>query len=188
MEQFDGDISHFDNRWAGDKGVHARFYTNPVKDEAASAEAGRPIYRDKEFIEIVAAGNANNIVKRKATDEDRQRFREQYARYKEGDLEQVVGTPLVEVSWLTRSQVEELSYMRIRTLEALANLDDGACAKVAGLYDLKQRAQNHLQNAEGAAPLEAAHRKMQEMQSEMDAMKQTIQEQTDLLKKLQGSK
>lgn len=190
MEQFDGDISHFDpnNRYLGDKGVHARFYNMPVKDEAASAEAGRPIFQDKEFIEIVAAGNANNIIKRKATAEDKQRFREQYGRFKDGDADQIVGTPLSEVAWLTRSQVEELSYMRIRSLEALANLDDSACAKVAGLYDLKKRAKAHVDRAAEAAPTEALHRENEELKNQLAALKQIVDEQTSLLKDLKEKK
>lgn len=188
MEQFDGDVSHFDNRYAGDKGVHARFYMMPVKDEAKSAEAGRPIFVDKEFVEIVAAGNANNIIKRKATAEDKQRFREQYSRFKDGDLTQIVGTPLSEVPWLTRSQVEELSYMRIRSLEALASLDDSVCAKVAGLYDLKKRAAAHVEKAGLAAPVEALHKENEDLKNQIAALVQTVDEQTKLLKELQAKK
>lgn len=188
MEQFDGDVSHFENRWAGDKGVHARFYNMPVKDEAASAEAGRPIFKDKEFVEIVAAGNQNNIIKRKATSEDKARFQAQYERFKQGDGEQLIGTPLSEVPWLTRSQVEELNYMRIRTLEALGNLNDEACAKVAGLYDLKKRAAAHLEKAGQAAPVEALHKENEDLKNELTALKQVVQEQTALLKQLQEKK
>jgi hypothetical protein len=188
VEQFDGDITHFDNRYAGDAGVHARFYIMPIKDEEASAEAGRPIYNDKEFIEIVAAGNANNIIKRKASSEDKQRFHKQYTLFKAGNEDQEIGTHLSEVPWLTRSQVEELCYMKIRTLEALANLDDSACAKVAGLYDLKKRAANHVQKASEAAPVEALHRENTELKNQIAALAQTVEEQTKLLQELKASK
>ena len=188
MEQFDGDIAHFDNRYAGDKGVHARFYVMPVKDDAASAEAGRPIFQDKEFVEIVAAGNQNNIIKRKATQEDRHRFHEQYSRFKAGSSDQMIGTPLSEVTWLTRSQVEELSYMNIRSLEALANLNDEACSRVAGLYDFKRRAAAHIEKAGQYAPVEALHRENEDLKNQLAALTETVKEQTALLKQLQEKK
>lgn len=188
MEMFDGNIQDFDNRYAGDAGVHARFYNMPVKDEEASAQEGRPIYNDKVFIEIVAAGNANNIVKRKATQEDRNRFRRQFELFQQGSEDQLIGTPLSEVPWLTRSQVEELSYMKIRTLESLANLDDAMCAKVAGLYDLKKRASAHVAKAAGAAPLEALHLENETLKNQLAALTQTVQEQIEVIKELKGKK
>lgn len=188
MEMFDGNIQDFDNRYAGDAGVHARFYNMPVKDEAASAEAGRPMFVDKEFVEIVAAGNANNIIKRKATSEDKNRFRRQYELFKQGNEDQLVGTHLNEVPWLTRSQVEELAYMKIRTLEALASVDDAMCAKVAGLYDLKKRASNHVQKAADAAPLEALHAENEDLKNKVAALTQVVEEQTQLLKDLKAAK
>jgi hypothetical protein len=188
METFDGNIQDFDNRHAGDKGVHARFYNTPVKDEEASAREGRPMFNDKVFVEIVAAGNANNIVRRKANDEDKRRFHRQYELFLQGSESQLVGTALTEVPWLTRSQVEELAYMRIRTLEALANTDDAMCAKVAGLYDLKKRAAAHLALAVSAAPMEALHLENETLKNQLAALTQTVQEQIQVIKDLKEKK
>ena len=60
----DYDLRDFDGRFRADQGVQARFYTLPMQDHAATAEHGRPMFKDTEFVEILAAGNANNIVKR----------------------------------------------------------------------------------------------------------------------------
>lgn len=177
MEAVDYDINVFNGgRYAADKSVYARFYTQPVQDDAASAEAGRPIFRDVVFIEIRAAGNQNNIIKRKATREDMGRFARQYELFKQGDGEQVVGTPLTEVPWLTRSQVEELAYLRIRSLEALASLSDETCSKYAGMYDLKRKAAAALEAAEKAAPMTALAEENKQLKGELEVLKQQMNE------------
>lgn len=181
MPQFDDDVNDFENRYAGDKGVHARFYMFPQKNEAKSASAGRPIFDETEFVEIFASGNSTNIVKRPARQMDKDRFRRQYEAFKAGHEDQVQGTMLYEVPWITRSQVEELSYLRIRTLEQLANVSDAACGKHVGLYDLKSKAQKALAAAEGAAPLtelakenEDLKRRLDQRDKEMDTMKEQM--------------
>lgn len=175
-------------RFAGDAGVFARFYVKPVVNEQRSEKEGRPIYDDKVFVEIRAAGNANNIIDRKATDEDKRRFREQFALFNAGRGEELVGTPLSEVVWIARSQIEELAYLRIRTVEALANISDDVCSKLVGLYDLKRKAQAYLEQANKpasqdevdglkatnellAGQLEAMTKQMNEMAEAMAAMR-----------------
>lgn len=170
-ESAEFDVSSFeDTEEANNKGVHARFYMVPKEDPAKSAEEGRPIFTDREYVEIVAAGNANNIIRRPATDMDKDRFRRQYAAFKAGDHEQIIGTPLSEVPWLTRTQVEELMYRKIRTLEALAEVSDQNC-NAPGMYNLRTKAQEWLKKAEGAKPFTAIMKKMEEMEKQIEQLK-----------------
>jgi hypothetical protein len=185
--EFDSD-SFQGGRYAADRGVFARFYTKPVEDAAASAEAGRPIFKDQEFVEIIAAGNANNIVQRKASNEDRQRFRQQYEKFKAGDGDALIGTPLSEVTWMTRSQVEELAYFRIRTIETLAEVSDEVCGRVIGLYDLKRKAKAVLEASDKAAPLTALQAENETLKNQVDAMKQQIDELAAALKERKAEK
>lgn len=161
-ESAEFDVKDFDDP-NNNKGVYARFYWTSVQDHRASSEEGRPIFKDCEFVEIIAAGNANNIIRRPARDMDRDRFHREYAMFKAGDAEQMVGTPLAEVPWITRSQVEELVYRKIRTLEELANISDHACS-VPGMLELRRKAQAWMKKAEEAKPFTA-------MQAELDALK-----------------
>lgn len=188
MEVADFDVKDFEDRNAGDKAVMTRFYLRPVKNEHESALQGRPIFYDREYVEIRASGNSQNIVNRPASDLDRQRFARQYAMFKAGNDEQVVGTRLTEVAWLTRSQVEELAYLKVMTLENLASLNDQTCINVPGLHDLKRRAKLALEQAENAAPLTALQQENSELKSQLAALTETVQEQTKLLKELQAKK
>lgn len=178
MPQFDDDVNDFENRYAGDKGVHARFYMHPQQDEEKSAAAGRPIFEETEFVEIIAAGNQTSIIRRPARQMDKQRFQRQYEAFKAGAGDSDFGTILSEVPWVTRSQVEELSYLRIRTLEQLAHVSDAECGKHVGLYELKSKAQKALAAAEGAAPLT-------ELEQENKALKKTLDDQQSQMSKMQ---
>ena len=161
------DVSDMD---ANDKGVYAKFYMFPMEDAKASAEAGRPVFADKEFVEILAAGNQNNIVRRPAGEMDKARFRKQYELFKQGDTEQMVGTPLSEVPWVTRSQVEEFAYRKVRTLEDLANISDAQCT-LPGMYDLRTKAQHWMKKASDAAPFNAMMEEIEALKLELAAMK-----------------
>jgi hypothetical protein len=180
----DFNVEDFEHRNAADKNVFVKFYIRPFQDEAKSAEEGRPIYKDKEYVEIRTPGNQTNIIQRPVTDMDKQRFRQAYAAFKAGDSEQIIGTPLVETPWISRSQVEELAYLRIRTLEQLANVGDDVCTRIPGLFKLKQRAQAAIERAEKTAPFIAMQAENEAMRNRLEAMETTIAEQAAIIKRL----
>lgn len=187
-ETADFDPEVFESRDAGDKTVYVKFYIRPVQDDAESAKAGRPIYKDREYVEIRTPGDQNNVIQRPVSDMDRQRFRGAYKAFKDGNEEQIIGTPLTEVPWITRSQVEELVHLRIRTLEHLAAVNDGLSAKIPGLYQLKDKAKAALATAEGQAPITELQKQLDEMRNHMESQQKTIAEQSEIIRKLSEQK
>jgi len=181
MQTADFDVDDFKSREAADKSVYVKFYTRPVADQSASDEAGRPIYVDKEYVEIRTPGNQTNIIQRPVTDMDRKRFAPAYKEFKSGETEQVIGTPLAEAPWITRSQVEELSYLRIKTLEQLSHVGDDVCTRIPGLFKLKQRAQNMVEKAEKDAPFIQMQAEYDQLKDKLAAMENTITEQAALI-------
>jgi hypothetical protein len=119
---------------------------------------------------------------------DKKRFAQQYAAFKAGETEQVSGTPLVEAPWITRSQVEELAYVRIRTIEQLANVGDDVCTRIPGLFKLKQRAQAMAESAEKQAPFTKMQAENEELRNSLEALRQTVTEQASLIEDLRKSK
>jgi hypothetical protein len=190
MESFDEDYRVFESRVnsAGEKSVFAKFYLHPELDKTETSLQGRPIYKDREYVEIQAAGNQNNIVIRPASDMDRNRFRGAYQAFKEFGEDHLVGTPLKEVPWLTRSQVEELAYWRIRTLEQLAGVNDDVVLKVPGLGDLRKRAIFTVEKVASDAPVAALQTENDQMKLQIQSMQQALTEQTKLLKELKEKK
>ena len=134
----DFNVKDFDSRNSGN--VYPIFYMTPKKDEAASVDAGRPIFKDVEYVKIIVPGGSTSVVDKPVRDDDRNRFRAAYEKFKAGDSEQIVGTPLKEIPWLTRSQIEELAYLKVRTLENLAELNDNVCTSTPGMFDIKAKA------------------------------------------------
>ena len=187
-EQADFDVGDFDSRTAGDKSVFVKFYIRPFQDEEKSAEEGRPIFKDKEYVEIRTPGNETNIIKRPVTDMDKQRFRGAYAAFKAGDAEQIIGTPLTETPWITRSQVEELAYLRIRTLEQLANVGDDVCTRLPGMFKLKQRAQAALERAEKTAPFIAMQKENEDLRNKLAALEHALADQAEAIRALEKKK
>lgn len=184
----DFDVDDFASRNAGDKSVYVKFYTRPKENEAKSTEAGRPIYDDVDYVEIRTPGNSTNVVQRPVTEMDRKRFPQQYAAFKAGDMEQITGTPLAEAPWITRSQVEELAYLRVRTMEQLANVNDDVCTKIPGLFKLKQRAQQMMAKAEHEAPFIKIQEENAELRNNLESLQQTVQEQARQIQALMGEK
>lgn len=162
-----------DFQQGSDAKLFVRFSVRPTKNEAASVSAGRPVFADTEYVEIVVPGDKQNVVLRPVRDADKQRFGRQYAAFKAGDAEQVTGTPLSEWPAVTRSQVEELAYFKIRTVEQLAGVSDGNLKNAGPFLALRQKARDWLEKAEGGA-LES------KLRAELDAEKlarETLQAQ-----------
>jgi len=187
MQNADFDVNDFNTRESADKSVYVKFYIRPVINDAESDAAGRPIYHDKEYVEIRTPGNTTNVIQRPVTDMDKKRFQAAYREFKAGETEQTSGgTPLMEAPWITRSQVEELSYLRIRTLEQLAVVGDDVCTRIPGLFKLKERAKMMAEHAEKQAPFLVIQREAEEMRTRLDAMQQTIDEQAAIIKSLKA--
>lgn len=187
LQEVEYDYKDFENR-DSDKGVYARFYTRPVQDETASAKEGRPIFVDKEYVEIQAAGNATNIVNRPVTEMDRRRFRRAYHLFKSGQTDQTVGTRLTEVPWITRSQCEELAFYKVLTVEQLAGVNDQFCITVPGMYELKRRAGTYLEQAAINAPTTALQKENEELKSMLADLKEAVRLQAEQIQELRTSK
>lgn len=187
-EAYDENVEHFESRTAGDEKVYVKFYIRPVRDDEKSNAEGRPIYKDREYLEIRTPGNSTNIVNRPVSDMDKQRFRRQYAMFKSGMEEQTEGTPLHEVTWITRSQVEELVYLRILTIEQLAAVGDDVCTKIPGLFGLKKRAATYVENSKGAAPLLEMQRQLDELRSANAALQEAVKDQANTIQQMTAEK
>jgi hypothetical protein len=134
-------------------GVFVRFSVEPVQNEVASREAGRPIFEDVEFVKLVVPGDKHNVIHRPVRPEDKQRFADAYAQWKKGETQKPAGTPLAEWPQIPRSQVEEMAHFEVRTVEQLAALSDSVTSRMgAAAALLRQRAKDYLLKAkEGEA-------------------------------------
>jgi len=171
MAEADFDIKDFEERNVmSPKGLHVRFFMHPEKQEHESADAGRPIYKEVEYLEILSGGSTLNIVIRAVNDMDRERFRDQYRRFKDSGVDVPDGTLLREIPWMEASFVHELAHLRIRTVEQLAEVSDQVCTGMPGLFDLKRKAQLWLKKSEAAAPFTKLAEENADLRKRLDAL------------------
>lgn len=164
-------------------GLRATFHLEPVQDEEASAKEGRPIYRDVEFCQIRNLSDKTNVIDRIATAQDKQRFPKEYALFKSGDTEQLVGTPLKEWPGVTKSKIKELAHFEIKTVEQLAEVSDGGIAQMGPFRALRDAAKDWVASAKKQAPTTQLRAEMKDLAKENLALKTELAELRTLLNK-----
>ena len=161
------DLAMNNGRFHGDENLLVKFYMHPKMNEAASKKASRPIFEEAVHIEIMQPGNKDSIIRRPASRMDKERFAEHFRRFEARiDDEGVVGTLLAEWPGITRSQVNELAYLNIKTVEQLASVSDSNAQNVMGISFLKQKANKFLETSKETATAEA----LAEMQAKYDEL------------------
>ena len=172
-----------EGRFSEDKKLFVQFYSRPVQDGLASNEAKRPIFIDADFVKIMVPGDKRTVVDRMASEEDKQRFPQHYARYTAGQSEQTVGTPLEMLPGMTAGKVEEYKHFGIKTIEMLSEASDSVGQQFMQFQQDKTRAKGYLALAtDNAAVKEVDSRLSAEndrMKLQLDAMQKKFD---DLLK------
>jgi hypothetical protein len=110
-----------------DSRLQVRFYKKPIQQEQESIDAGRPIYKEFDFVHICVAGDTLTEIDTYALQQHKQRFPIQWANYMNrvgANDEEVVGTPVAEWPLVSKSQAEELRAIKFFTVEAIANASD----------------------------------------------------------------
>lgn len=170
-----------------DKNLHVKFFLHPKQNDVKSAEEGRPIFDELEFVEIRVRGDRINMVSRPAHEGDRQRFAGTYAAFKAGNAEQHSGTMLSAWPPMTRAMVEELKYFGFYTVEQLSNAADSVCSKFAGLTTWKQKARAFLDMSAGStAPLEKLHAQVEKLANEKEVAERNSAEMAAMIKTMQA--
>lgn len=138
------------SRYAMDHLLHVEFHVQPGLDKAKTEEAGHPIYKDVIWCRVTPPGG--QTVDQPLNDITRKRFADRLAKWEamNRDGEGVVGYRIEEWPAITRAQAETLKYMKVHTVEQLAETPDGNLQGVMGGMGLKQKAQQFLEEAHGA--------------------------------------
>lgn len=152
-----------------------RFYVRPVQNNFRSQAEGRPIFDERDYVEIIIPG-AKDTVDRQVQEQDKDRWPEQYRRFKEDAEQATDGTPLEQWPAISVSQIAELKAKKIRTVEQLAGVSDGNLANLGlGARQLRDRALAYLEAAAGNAPLDAALLREAKLKEEIDALKKQVE-------------
>lgn len=175
-----------DSRFQGDTKLHVRFYSRPDMNAAKSRDAGRPIYEEIDFVEIMVPGDKHCIIDREARQIDKRRFVRQWDAYKAGKVDQQSGTPLTALPFMSASKAEEYKFFNIVTAEQLAAVADGSSAAQAimGFTGDKQKANAYLQMAAGNAPILQMQQALEEKDGQINAMQEQMNQMNQRLMEL----
>lgn len=146
-----------------DSALHVQFYKHAELNSFETQKQGRKIFEEHVYVRILMPANRLNIIERRATEEDRKRFRRQFVAFVEKGESLQLGTPLDQLPSISASQVLELKALKIDTVEQLAGMAD-ATAQLLGTggQELKQRAVKFLDRASNAETLSAEVKALRE--------------------------
>ena len=158
-----------------DSRLQVRFYKKSVQQEQESIDAGRPIYKDFDFVHICVAGDTLTEIDTYALHNHKTRFPIQWANYmnRQGAHdEEVVGTPVSEWPLVSKSQAEELRAMKFHTVESIANASDQQLQRMgmaAGMspYAFRDKAKAFLNLATTAAETDKREHEINALKEEL---------------------
>jgi hypothetical protein len=168
----------------GAKGEVARFYMRTVPDAEKTSEAGRPIHKSVEYVEIHIPGDRTLVHDVPVQEKHKQRFQREWAAFKSGDKEQIVGTPLSVWPRISSPQVEDLKHLKIRTVEELAAVSDTHLSALGtGGRSLRDEAAAFLEAAKGTAPIAKMQAAIVERDEQLAALKARVEELSKALER-----
>jgi len=146
-----------------DSALHVQFYKHAELNSFQTQKEGRKIFEEHVYVRILMPANRLNIIERRATEEDRKRFRRQFVAFVEKGESLQLGTPLDQVPSISASQVLELKALKIDTVEQLAGMPDATVQLLGtGGQELKQRAVKFLDRSANAEVLSAEVKALRE--------------------------
>lgn len=161
-----------------DANLAVTFYKRSMKQEDESIAAGRPIFKEFDFIRIMVPGDNLSEIDTYANESHKARFPRQWAHYqnKVGDHQDFVGTPIEQWPLITRSQAEELRGLKFPTVESVANCSDQQMQRigmVAGMspHSFREKAKAFLNLASDSAEVSAREAELQALREENDKIK-----------------
>ena len=167
------------------------FYKRSVKQENESIAAGRPIFKEFDFVRICVPGDNLTEIDTYAQESHKQRFPRQWAHYQNqvAGQEVIIGTPIEQWPLVSRSQADELKGIKFRTVEDVANCSDQQLQRIgmiAGMspHSFREKAKAFLNLASDSAEVAQREEEMQalreenaKIKAETDAKLAAMQEQ-----------
>ena len=129
-----------------------RFFSEAVELPGKSAEAGRPVFVERDMVGITNPGSRDEVVRRAEEKAKEDEFIAwAYKKWKATQQQVTDGTPLETVPFLNKAQIAELKAIAIHSLENLALAPEAAVSRMMGLRDLKKKAEAYMSAAKDTA-------------------------------------
>lgn len=189
MAMLPSDENNADSRLA------VTFYKRSVKQDDESNAAGRPIFKEFDFVRICVPGDNLTEIDTYANNSHKARFPRQWAHYQNqvAGQEQIIGTPIEQWPLVSRSQADELKGIKFRTVEDVANCSDQQLQRIgmiAGMspHSFREKAKAFLNLASDSAEVAQREEELQalkeenaKIKAETDAKLSKMQDQMEAL-------
>jgi hypothetical protein len=157
------------------------FHYEQRVDPEESEKAGHPVYKDVEYVQIIAPGNDKEVVNKAVTKAEIERWPDQYKRFKSNEKMTFEGTPINEWPQVTKAQAKTLEAMHIYTVEQLAEVADRNIGNLGiGVSDLKNKAKAYLEWQAGESSVQKyaqQKRRLEEKNAELNERVAKLEEQ-----------
>ena len=157
-----------------DSRLAVKFYKRAVKQEYESNEAGRPIFKDFDFVRIMIAGDNLTEIDTYAQESHKQRFPRQWLQYQasQDSSSEIHGTPIEQWPLITQSQAQELRAIKFLTVESVANASDLQLQRIgmiAGMspHAFRDKAKTYLNLAEETAEASKRAEEINQLKQEL---------------------
>ena len=161
-----------------DSKLAVTFYKRSMEQKDESIAAGRPIFKEFDFVRICVPGDNLTEIDTYANESHKARFPRQWAHYMNqvGNQEQIIGTPIEQWPLVTRSQADELKGIKFRTVEDVANCSDQQLQRIgmiAGMspHSFREKAKAFLNLATESAEVSQREEELQALRAENDKIK-----------------
>ena len=161
-----------------DSRLAVTFYKRSMEQKDDSIAAGRPIFKEFDFVRICVPGDNLTEIDTYANDGHKARFPRQWAHYQNQTAghEQIIGTPIEEWTIISRSQADELKGIKFATVESVANASDQQLQRIgmiAGMspYAFRDKAKSFLNLAEKVGDVNQREAEMEKLRQENEALK-----------------
>lgn len=146
-------------RFGAENQMLAIFYRGTKRDNFSSQEAGYPIEKGVDMVEIRQFGEKDST-KREVTPQDKQRWANQWAAYQAGREQITDGTPLDLLFPKNPEVVATLKANSIHTIQALAAIPDSSNFQFAG--ELKKKAQTFIDGIDKGKGFHVLEKKLED--------------------------
>jgi len=161
-----------------DSRLAVTFYKRSMKQDDESMAAGRPIFKEFDFVRICVPGDNLTEIDTYANEGHKARFPRQWAHYQNqvGNHETVIGTPIEEWTIISRSQADELKGVKFATVESVANASDLQIQRIgmiAGMnpYTFRDKAKAFLNLADQVGETNQREEELSKLRQENAAIK-----------------
>src|SRR5688572_1284608 len=147
-----------------------------AEEERAKKLPEGNIYRKVEFITIAVPGSKDTI-HRPVIPADKARFRAKYEAFKNAQGEPVEGTPVEQLPEIKHTQVTDLKYVGVTTIEQLAKVADSSpMMNMMGGVGLKQRAAAWVAKNRKSSVITQTNEALKERDDKIEALQKQMAE------------